>query len=71
MIEIQTFEENTQIRMSREIRGNPLSRIAAYFVEGPLIDTECSYTVTELVSYLEKPPPKLAVNTPYLNDIDL
>ena len=68
MIEIQAFEEITQIRMSREIGGNPLYWVAAYLVDGLLIDTGCSYTVTELVSYLEKHPPKLAVNTHYHED---
>jgi len=68
VIEIQTFEEITQIRMSRELGGNPLYWVAAYLVGGLLIDTGCSYTVTELVSYLEKHPPKLAVNTHYHED---
>jgi glyoxylase-like metal-dependent hydrolase (beta-lactamase superfamily II) len=68
VIEIKAFEEITQIRMSREIGGNPLYWVAAYLVDGLLIDTGCSYTVTELVSYLEKHPPKLAVNTHYHED---
>ncbi len=68
MIEIQTFEEITQIRMSREIRGKPAYWVASYLVDGLLIDTGCSYTVTELVSFLEKHPPKLAVNTHYHED---
>jgi glyoxylase-like metal-dependent hydrolase (beta-lactamase superfamily II) len=68
VIKIQTFEEITQILMSREIGGKPLYWVAVYLVDGLLIDTGCSYTVDELVSYLEKNPPKLAVNTHYHED---
>ena len=68
MIEIQTFEEITQIRMSREIGGNPLYWVAAYLVDGLLIDTGCSYTAGELMSYLEKYPPKWVANTHYHED---
>jgi len=68
VIEIQTFEEITQIRMSREIGGNPLYWVAAYLVDGLLIDTGCSYTAGELMSYLEKYPPKWVANTHYHED---
>ena len=68
MIEIQGFEEVTQIRMSREIGGSPVYWVAAYLVDGLLIDTGCSYTAGELVSYLEKHPPKWVVNTHYHED---
>ncbi len=68
MIEIQSFEEITQIRMSREIGGRPLYWVAAYLVDGLQIDTGCSYTVAELVSYLEKHPPEWGVNTHYHED---
>lgn len=49
MIEIGAFEEITQIRMSREIGGKPVYWVAAYLVDGLLIDTGCSYTARELV----------------------
>ncbi len=68
MIEIQKLEEITQIRMSREIGGNPVYWVAAYLVDGLLVDTGCSYTAGELVSYLEKHPPKRVVNTHYHED---
>ena len=68
MLEILTFEEITQIRMSREIGGNPVYWVAAYLVDGLLVDTGCSYTAGELVSFLEKHPPKRVVNTHYHED---
>ena len=68
MIEIQGFEEVTQIRMSREFGGKPAYWVAAYLVDGLLIDTGCSYTAGELVSYLEKHPPKWVANTHYHED---
>jgi glyoxylase-like metal-dependent hydrolase (beta-lactamase superfamily II) len=68
MLEITSFEEITQIRMSREIGGKPLFWVAAYLVDGLLIDTGCSYTAEELVTYLEKNPPKAVINTHYHED---
>jgi glyoxylase-like metal-dependent hydrolase (beta-lactamase superfamily II) len=37
-------------------------------VDGLLIDPGCSYTAGELMSYLEKHPPKWGVNTHYHED---
>jgi len=68
MIETRQFGDITQIRMSRVIDGIPLFWVAAYLVDGLLIDTGCSYTAAELVSWLEKSPPRLAVNTHYHED---
>jgi hypothetical protein len=39
MIETASFEEVTQIRMSREIGGKPVYWVSAYLVDGLLIDT--------------------------------
>jgi hypothetical protein len=44
MLETTSFEEITQIRMSREIGGKPIYWVAAYLIGGLLIDTGCSYT---------------------------
>ena len=68
MLEIEQFEDITQIRMSRVVDGKPLYWVAAYLVDGLLIDTGCSHTVSELVDYLEKNPPDVAVNTHYHED---
>ena len=68
MIEIRTFEGIIQIRMSREIGGKPAYWVASYLVDGLLVDTGCSYTAGELMSYLEKNPPKWVVNTHYHED---
>lgn len=61
MIETRTFGDIVRIRMSRELGGTPLFWVAAYLVDGILIDTGCSYTADELVS-------RLAVNTHYHED---
>jgi glyoxylase-like metal-dependent hydrolase (beta-lactamase superfamily II) len=68
MLEVDRFEDVTRIRMSRAVDGKPLFWVAAYLVDGLLIDTGCLYTVEELVGYLEDNPPKLAVNTHYHED---
>jgi glyoxylase-like metal-dependent hydrolase (beta-lactamase superfamily II) len=67
-MEIQALEEITQIRMSREIGGNPAYCVAAHLVDGLLIDTGCSCTTGELMSCFEKHPPKWVVNTRYHED---
>ena len=54
--------------MSREIGGKPAYWVASYFVDGLLIDTGCGYTAEELMSFLEKHPPKWVVNTHYHED---
>ena len=38
MIEVNQFEEVTQIRMSRVIDGVPIYWVSAYFIDGLLID---------------------------------
>lgn len=63
MIETVKFEEVTQIKMSREIGGKPVYWVAAYLVDGLLIDTGCSYTSKELVAFLKGRDVRLAVNT--------
>ncbi len=68
MIEVNRFEEVTQIKMSREVGGTPLYWVAAYFVDGLLIDTGCKYTAEELVAFLEGQDLRLAVNTHYHED---
>lgn len=68
MIELKHYEEVTQIRMSREVDGKPHYWVAAYLVDGLLIDTGCSYTSEELVAYLEEQDVKIVVNTHHHED---
>ena len=63
MLEINEFEEITQIKLSRELNGKPLYRVAAYLVDGLLIDTGCSYTSAELVSLLRDKKITQVINT--------
>jgi hypothetical protein len=50
MMKVNHFEEVTQVRMGREIEefgGQVLYWVAAYLVDGLLIDTGCKYTSDE------------------------
>jgi len=68
MIETASFEGVTHIRMSREIGGRPIYWVAAYLVDGLLIDTGCRYTAAELASFLKGRPVRQAVNTHFHED---
>ncbi len=68
MIETAAFEGVTQIRMSREIGGRPVYWVAAYLVDGLLIDTGCSYTAEELGAFLDGRPVRKVVNTHFHED---
>jgi len=68
MIETASFEEVTQIRMSREIGGKPVYWVAAYLVDGLLIDTGCSFTAAELAAFLDGQPFRQVVNTHFHED---
>jgi len=68
MIETASFEEVTQIRMSREIGGKPVYWVAAYLVDGLLIDTGCSFTAAELAAFLAGRPFRQVVNTHFHED---
>ena len=68
MLETTSFEEITQIRMSREIGGKPVYWVAAYLIDGLLIDTGCSYTDGELASFLDGREVHQVVNTHFHED---
>lgn len=68
MIETTQHEGVTQIRMSREIDGRPVYWVAAYLVDGLLVDTGCSHTAGELADFLEGKDLGLVVNTHYHED---
>jgi hydroxyacylglutathione hydrolase len=68
VIEYKCFEDITQIRMSRELDGKPLYWVAAYLVDGLLVDTGCHYTAQELTASLEGRPPRMVVNTHFHED---
>ena len=68
MIEVNPMGVVTQIKMSREVDGKPLYWVAAYYVDGLLIDTGCSYTGRELVSYLDDKKLNAVVNTHFHED---
>lgn len=68
MIETRAFEEVTQICLSREVEGKPLYRVAAYFVDGLLIDTGCAHTSREFADYLRNEDIRVVVNTHFHED---
>jgi len=68
MLEIEQIEEVTRIRMGREVGGRVLYWVAAYLVDGLLIDTGCRHTAEELAGFLEGKDLKMVVNTHHHED---
>jgi len=68
MLVANHIDEVTQLRMGREVGGKVLYWVAAYLVEGLLIDTGCRHTAEELAEFLEGKYLKLAVNTHHHED---
>ncbi len=68
MLEINEFEEITRIKMSLEVEGNPVYWVAAYLVDGLLVDTGCAHTAEEFVAWLQGRDVRLVVNTHFHED---
>jgi glyoxylase-like metal-dependent hydrolase (beta-lactamase superfamily II) len=68
VIETRQFEEITRICVSREINGKPYYWVAAYLVDGLLIDTGCDRCSEEFMEYLKGRDVQLVVNTHYHED---
>ena len=68
MIEIIEYADVTQIKLSRELDGKPLYWVAAYLVDGLLIDTGCDYTAAELAAFLKGKKLDIVVNTHFHED---
>jgi len=68
VIETAAYEDVIQIRMSREMDGRAVYWVAAYLVDGLLVDTGCSHTAGELVDFLGEEDLRLVVNTHHHED---
>lgn len=68
MIEINRFEEVTQIKLSGEMNGKPMYWVAAYLVDGLLIDTGPVHTAQELVGFLRGQNVRWVINTHHHED---
>jgi glyoxylase-like metal-dependent hydrolase (beta-lactamase superfamily II) len=68
VLEISEFEDVTRIKMSREAEGNPVYWVAAYLVDGLLIDTGCAHTAEEFLSCLRGRYIHTVVNTHWHED---
>ncbi len=68
MLEITDCGEVTQIKMGRELDGRVLYRVAAYLVDGLLIDTGCKHTAEELLEYLQGRQVRDVIITHYHED---
>ena len=68
MIEVDGFEEVTRIRMSIEADGRAVYWVAAYLVDGLLIDTGCPHTAEELAGFLAGQELRAVVNTHFHED---
>lgn len=68
MIETCSYGDVLQLRMSQVLNGQPLYWVAAYLVDGLLIDSGCQHTSEELTDYLSAYPLEQIVNTHYHED---
>ncbi|MFZ5643472.1 MAG: MBL fold metallo-hydrolase [Bacillota bacterium] len=68
MIDVNQAGEIFQIKMSAEMGGKPLYWVAAYLVDGLLIDTGCMRTSEEFIEYLAGKNIDLIVNTHHHED---
>jgi len=68
MISAESYGEVLQIRMSRYPDFPSSMWVAAYLVDGLLVDTGHSYTAAELVDFLKDKRPLKAVNTHFHED---
>ncbi len=68
MLEVDKIEDVTQIKMCHLVGGQALYWVAAYLVDGLLIDTGCRHTEEELVKYLDSQELSLVVNTHHHED---
>ncbi|MBU0517143.1 MAG: MBL fold metallo-hydrolase [Proteobacteria bacterium] len=68
MIEITPQGEVTRIMMSQTMGGRPLYWVAAYLVDGLLIDTGCHHTRAELLDLLADREVSQVVNTHHHED---
>ncbi len=68
MMDLTRAGEVIQIKMSAEMGGKPLYWVAAYLVDGLLIDTGCRHTTVEFVKYVEGKNIKIIINTHHHED---
>lgn len=68
MLKVNQYEDITQIMMGREVNGSVLYWVAAYYIDGLLIDTGCHFTSEELVEYLKDKSIERVVNTHFHED---
>ena len=68
MLEFDHFEDVVQIKMSNEMDGKPLYWVAAYLVDGLLIDTGCARTCDDFVNIFKDKHIETVVNTHYHED---
>lgn len=63
MFEVDRYNEITRIMIGSEVNGRVLSSVAAYLIDGLLIDSGCHNIRWKLVNYLATQNISLAVNT--------
>lgn len=68
MLEVQAFGPVTQFRLSHEINGTAVYWVAAYLVDGLLIDAGCRFTCKQLMDALRDYEITQVVNTHWHED---
>jgi glyoxylase-like metal-dependent hydrolase (beta-lactamase superfamily II) len=68
VLETRPYGDVLQIRLSQTFNGQPLYWVAAYLVDGLLVDSGCEHTADELTEFLSNYPLEQIVNTHYHED---
>ncbi len=68
MIKINKYGDIVQILLGRNFNGTVYYWVAAYYVDGLLIDTGCHFTKEELIDYLKDKKVSTIVNTHFHED---
>jgi len=69
MLKATQVGEVTEVKMGRSLDGvTVLYWVAAYLIDGILIDTGCDYAKNELAEFLKDKKPSVIVNTHYHED---
>jgi glyoxylase-like metal-dependent hydrolase (beta-lactamase superfamily II) len=69
MLKATKVGDVTEIKMGRSLDGETvLYWVAAYLIDGVLVDTGCDYSKNELAEFLEDKPVSLIINTHHHED---
>lgn len=68
MLKIKEYENINQIMLGRDVNGTVYYWVAAYYIDGLLIDTGCYFTAQELMDCLKNKKINTVINTHFHED---